>query len=537
MAYLRFLDDGGKIKTKLLDAEHFVIGRAETCQLSFDSDMISREHLRIDLEDGGRYRISDLDSRNRTYVNGELANETLLTPGSIIRFGDRIVEFVDDSASPERIQLECLTFDKSEPPDCEWIKIKTPLSLTHVQVEQLATLIGEQALTARAEDIADAALGQFILDIQAERGLIALRGDGKRDLLLIAHRSLKRTSDGKMTLVSQSFVTTPLVQGVGGRYPRSAGLIDAKLGFANTAMVAPLTAHGETLGVLYVDRPVSKKPFPPTALQYCAAAGAHLGALIGGTIESQVRVAGKEGAVWLSTIRRVQDSLTAPISLGDTFDADMKLHAGRLQCGDFGAVFHLDEQRCGILVLDGGGGGITGIAQAAAISSAFETTLIASDEALTDPGPMFNAINSIIARSRARQILPCTFVGLDIAAGKLAYINAGGMPPLLMVAPGRLLTLDHTSLVLGVDPDYLFQPTRVDLPEAFRIVCYTDGVTEATSAAGQPFGDQRLHDTLLDRESFSKASEIVAAISKAWTTHLTTAQPADDALILAVGRG
>ncbi|RME41470.1 MAG: FHA domain-containing protein, partial [Planctomycetota bacterium] len=60
MAYLRYIDDTGRLRQKLLDAPHFVIGRSDGCQLKFDSEMISREHLSIDLEEGGRYRVRDL---------------------------------------------------------------------------------------------------------------------------------------------------------------------------------------------------------------------------------------------------------------------------------------------------------------------------------------------------------------------------------------------------------------------------------------------------------------------------------------------
>ncbi|MCH8828700.1 MAG: SpoIIE family protein phosphatase, partial [Planctomycetes bacterium] len=132
---------------------------------------------------------------------------------------------------------------------------------------------------------------------------------------------------------------------------------------------------------------------------------------------------------------------------------------------------------------------------------------------------------------------PFAFVGIDMSSGKLAYINAGGKPPLLMVAPGRLVTLDQVSLVVGVDVDYIYQTTHVDLPEAFRVVCCTDGLTEATSAAGEALGDQRLHETLLERDSFTSASDVIAAISSAWTAHMAAAQPEDDALALVVARG
>jgi serine phosphatase RsbU (regulator of sigma subunit) len=128
-------------------------------------------------------------------------------------------------------------------------------------------------------------------------------------------------------------------------------------------------------------------------------------------------------------------------------------------------------------------------------------------------------------------------VGVDLSAGKVAYVNAGGMAPLLAVGPGRLVTLDQSSLVLGVDGDYLYQTTRVDVPEVFRVICHTDGLTEATSAGGEPFGDQRLHEAMLEPAAFAGAAEMVARISHAWSTHMAAAQPEDDALILVLARG
>lgn len=537
MAYLRYLDGNGRIQTRALDVDHFLIGRAETCQLAFDSDMVSREHARIDLERGGRFRLRDLDSRNRTYVNGELITETLLMPGAVIRVGEFVVEFVDDAAAPERVELDFLTPDRTEPADSDWLRIKSPLSLTLGQIEQLAQLLGEQALTARAEDIADTALGQIVLELQAERGLIAIRGESKTSLRPIAQRGFKRAAGATLTPVSQSFLFAPVLQQVAGRYPKAAAQLNTKAGYAVTAVVAPLTSRGEVIGVVYADRVSAKKPFPSTAAPYAAAAGALVGATLTDAVLKLMRSAGREGGAWLSTVRRLQASMTIPPGEGFGFDAAIRRFPGRLQCGDFGTVISLDEQRCAVLVLDGGGHGISGIAQSAAMQLAIQTALSVSDDTLSDLAGVFNALNQHIAASAARQIVPCTLVGIDLAAGKLSYVNAGGMPPTLMIAPGRLVTLDQSSLVLGIDPDYMYQATRVDLPESFRLICFTDGLVEAASAAGQAFGDQRLNETLLGRGEFGSAEILLNAVTSAWTTHLTGAQAADDALIVVVARG
>jgi len=95
MATLRYLDDNGQCLTYKLGSGQILIGRAETCQISVESDMISREHARIELTPDGRFRAVDLGSRNKSFVNGEQISETILTAGDILRVGDRIFEFVE----------------------------------------------------------------------------------------------------------------------------------------------------------------------------------------------------------------------------------------------------------------------------------------------------------------------------------------------------------------------------------------------------------------------------------------------------------
>ncbi len=108
---------------------------------------------------------------------------------------------------------------------------------------------------------------------------------------------------------------------------------------------------------------------------------------------------------------------------------------------------------------------------------------------------------------------------------------------MLMVGPGRLITLDRPALVLGVDRDYAYETTQVNVPDVFRVVCHTDGLTEGANAAGEALGNQRLHETLLDRDSFTSAQDVLGKIHDTWTTHIAGSQPDDDALVLVLGRG
>ncbi len=537
MAQLRYLDDDGHLRLQTLGTEPLVVGRAATCPLTLTSDMISREHIRIEAIPDGRFQLRDLNSRNKTHVNGQQITDTILTAGDIIRMGDRLLEFLDDSVKREKIDLEFLTPDRTDPPNCEWIKLKSPLSLSNIQLEELSVLFSGINLTSRPEDVANAALGQLMIHLAAERGFIAMRGEGKRDLRVIAHRSLKKPPSGSLTPVSQSFVYSAVLQGVAGRYPDSSSHIDAKLGYASAGLVAPLTFRGEVMGVIYLDRPSTKKAFTTAALPAVAAAGAQLGALMAETSRQLLESSHRESVAWMSSIRRLQSQLTCEVKSSETFEVGATTYHGRARCGDFCEVISVDEHRIVALVVDAGGSGATGIAQASAIRYALRSAIEVSEDILTEPNPAFGALNKMLADSRSRQVVSCTFVAIDISAGRATYVNAGGMPPVLMVAPGRLITLDTPSLVLGIDCEYDYEASRVDLPEVFRLVCYTDGLVEAAGAGGEPLGSERLHEIFLDQATFGSVPVVQSQIKAAWDTHLGGVEADDDASILVIARG
>ncbi|MCK4661028.1 MAG: SpoIIE family protein phosphatase [Phycisphaerae bacterium] len=535
MAQLRYLDQAGNLQTINLGEGPFLIGRNNTCQLVFIDDMVSREHTRIDHEKGGRYRIRDLGSRNKTHVNGQVVNETLLQPNDFIRIGDHVLEFVDEGALPKKLELDFLTPDRRDPEGSDWIKAKSPLTLTSAQIEQLSGLSADLGITARSEDVADAGLERLMLDVQAERGFVAMRGEGKKDIRVITHRGLAPSPTSSRTPVSETFVYNAILQQVCGRYPADSRKIDPKAGYAATALVAPLLFRGTIVGLIYVDRPATKKPFSKTDLQYTTAAGAHLGRQMANASARLAHNATREGAAWLSTLRRLQTAMATVPRDGTLFDVACKLFPGQGRCGDFCDVLELTEHRTAVIVLDGGGQGIAGLVQAAAIRSGIVTALKTGGEEL-DIAELMTALNRSLANQRTRQLVTCTLVLLDVASAQVTYINAGGMPPLLLTGPGRLVTLDQPALLLGIDEEYPYESTTVDLTRQFRLICHTDGLVDAVNAADDGFGEQRLHETLLNREAFASPAEIIGRLGDALEAHIAGNPLVDDALVCVLSK-
>ena len=236
----------------------------------------------------------------------------------------------------------------------------------------------------------------------------------------------------------------------------------------------------------------------------------------------------------MTTLRKMQTLLTRPLDAPDGVDVAADRIPGRSRCGDFSAVT-ATPRGCAVLMVDGGGHGVTGLAQANAIESAFCTALAEFPATTLDPSRVFESLNRRIAAAPGRQTVACTLVGLDINARKLAYINAGGPAPLLMLEPGRTVSAEQASLVLGVDKSYRYETAILDLPASFRLVLVSDGVINAINAEGEVLGEKRLRETLESPTGFAAASQISTMIGQLVRSHIGGTAGDDDAswLVLA----
>ncbi|HYF48689.1 MAG TPA: FHA domain-containing serine/threonine-protein kinase [Planctomycetota bacterium] len=79
----------------------FTAGRLKSCDLVLTDTLVSRQHFRINGKDGV-FTITDLESHNGTYVNGQrIQGEVELPEGATIRAGETLLAFKPDSKSDE----------------------------------------------------------------------------------------------------------------------------------------------------------------------------------------------------------------------------------------------------------------------------------------------------------------------------------------------------------------------------------------------------------------------------------------------------
>jgi sigma-B regulation protein RsbU (phosphoserine phosphatase) len=59
-------------------------------------------------------------------------------------------------------------------------------------------------------------------------------------------------------------------------------------------------------------------------------------------------------------------------------------------------------------------------------------------------------------------------------------------------ANGSISLLSDGGMVLGIFPDNTYQQGQTDVGPGDRVIFYTDGITEARSADGEEYGEERL---------------------------------------------
>ena len=94
--------DDAAFQLDLKPGEERIVGRDEECAVRLEGADVSRRHAQI-TRDGQRMLLTDLDSRNGTFVNGSPATSTPIRIGDVIRFGGCIGLITDRPGSPTEL--------------------------------------------------------------------------------------------------------------------------------------------------------------------------------------------------------------------------------------------------------------------------------------------------------------------------------------------------------------------------------------------------------------------------------------------------
>jgi serine phosphatase RsbU (regulator of sigma subunit)/putative methionine-R-sulfoxide reductase with GAF domain len=121
----------------------------------------------------------------------------------------------------------------------------------------------------------------------------------------------------------------------------------------------------------------------------------------------------------------------------------------------------------------------------------------------------------ILSDARSDLFVTLFYVILPPESGRIAFVNAGHMPPLLVrAADGTAEELRKHGMALGVLSGLQFEEQAADLAPGDTLILYTDGVVEACDAEQHMFGRGRLLEMACAHRTES-AEELAGTINDA----------------------
>jgi len=199
--------------------------------------------------------------------------------------------------------------------------------------------------------------------------------------------------------------------------------------------------------------------------------------------------------------------------------------------GDYYDFLNLGHDRLGLVV-----GDISGKGMAAALLMAHLQATLRSQCAIASDQPerFLRSVNQLFYENTRESAFATLFFAVyDDTARRLRYINCGHWPALLFRAGGALEALPSTCTVLGVFADWSCAVDERSLAPGDTLVIYTDGITEASNAAGADFGEQRPIDAVLQRRAQDPQSLVASVVDEVLRF---AAQEQNDDITLIVAR-
>jgi serine phosphatase RsbU (regulator of sigma subunit)/catechol 2,3-dioxygenase-like lactoylglutathione lyase family enzyme len=178
--------------------------------------------------------------------------------------------------------------------------------------------------------------------------------------------------------------------------------------------------------------------------------------------------------------------------------------------GDYYDFLDLGPGKLGLVVGDVAGKGIA----AALLMANLQGNLRSQHGvALDDLRGLLQSVNQLFYDNTPDASYATLFFGQYLSGvRRLRYVNSGHLPPLLIRGRGGVERLEPTATVLGIFRDWESDVAEVGLEPGDTLVIYTDGITEATNAIGEEFGQSRLSAVLCEHADLQPADLVRTVI-------------------------
>jgi sigma-B regulation protein RsbU (phosphoserine phosphatase) len=184
----------------------------------------------------------------------------------------------------------------------------------------------------------------------------------------------------------------------------------------------------------------------------------------------------------------------------------------------------------GVSIADISGKGLP----AALLMSNLQAAVRAFAHETAPPSAVCGSVNRLLCRNMASgRFATFCYARIEPDARRIVYANAGHNPPLLVRRDGSTALLSQGGMVLGIFPDNQYEQAELPIGSGDCLVFYTDGITEARSAEGEEFGEDRLAQAAVEMRGQSTGGVKDALLSR--VNEFTGGKFDDDATLIVVG--
>lgn len=487
-ARLQVTDAAGR-RTVPIDKRPFAIGRRETSELCLTGAEVSRDHAEIVFENDN-FIIKDRNSRFGTFVNDSQVTEQSLAHGDRVRLG-----------TAGGAELVFVLGEMLQATDRTTSTIISDMRQIAALLEGLRALGSGRVL----DDVLALVLDSAIEVGQAERGFIMLAGgSGELEFKMARAR-------GRVMLPGVTFETSRKIPEEVFRTGESrlvGDLLDGDLANLHVGTVQLGIRHVICVPlrlVRYVERASIPGEEKRIGVLYLDSREKH--ALLSSTTRGALETLATEAAVAIENARlyreaiekarldqelRIAREIQMAILPDPTHEGPFyRAAAGTLPCrsigGDFYDYVDLSDGLFGFAL-----GDVAGKGPPAALLSAMMQGIFAMQATNTEgPATTASRVNLALFRRAIEARYVTLLYGILCADGRVAYCNAGHNPPVLVSRSG-IRRLDVGGPPVGLFELSQYAEGTVMMEPGDCLVLFSDGVSEALSADGAEFGDDRI---------------------------------------------
>ena len=301
-------------------------------------------------------------------------------------------------------------------------------------------------------------------------------------------------------------------------------------------LVPMVGRDGRLLGLVMLGKRLSGEPYAGQDRRLLASAAGHAGSalesiLLAEEIAQRMEAERRRGYEMEIAIRVQAGLFPQHLPTLQTLEYAGRCIQARAVGGDYYDFVELGPGRVGLVLAD-----IVGKGMGAALLMANLQANLRNQYpvALDDLPRMLRSVNRLFHASSPESSFATLFFGIyEDATRRLCYANCGHNPPLLLRADGRAEWLAATSTVLGLFLKWEPTTIEVELAPNDILVIFSDGLPDAETDAGEPFGDARLLE-IVKRQRHLPSSALLESI--ATTVEQFTGRDREDDLTLLVAR-